>query len=456
MRHLRIASSKVVLAAAAALFAAVPPAAVYSQAVVLTGNLEVRYDDQLRELFVQGTSVIADTVQVNTGWHVTAPVNATVTNGKLVIAATVYNAGYTGGLMMNVITQLGGAKTDSTWKWMIRPPAGWEQPGYSDTGWYAVHDLGGANQTPSMLRDSACVHLTDSCPMNPFIATGARFLWAPENLYFRRTFNSDSACSVSVWAGCRGGHTIYVDGVEVTHNDTADHSTEGRCFLTQGQHTISIHATTTLPLSDGTGGALTVGVADKHVVTLITPIIDWFSPTFDTIGWDTTYPTVYRPVLVCDTNWRVSHIQSAGWTQPSFNDASWWRAQMVNDAIFPIGYPGTTQFPAASKTMWLPQLISFRGTISLSDFMGVARAPGASTARRISVRSGVGGITLDIPTAGLHGVEVLGLNGHVVYRGTVSGSGQFRVSCAGWATGTYLVSIRSGLQTTTHAVLLAR
>ena len=42
------------------------------------------------------------------------------------------------------------------------------------------------------------------------------------------------------------------------------------------------------------------------------------------------------------------------------------------------------------------------------------------------------------------------------YRGTVSGSGQFRVNCAGWATGTYLVSIRSGLQTSTHAVLLTR
>jgi hypothetical protein len=454
MRHLRIAQSKAVLAAAA-LFAAVQPFSVSAQPVDLQGYLEVRYDDQLRELFVQGTSVIADTVQVNTGWHVTAPVNATVTDGKLVIAATVYNAGYTGGLMMNIKTSRGDTTSSDSWKWMIRPPAGWEQPGFDDAAWYAVHDLGGANQTPSMVRDSACVHATDSCPMNPFIASGARFLWAPEDLYFRRTFNSDSACSVSVWAGCRGGHTIFMDGVEVTRDDSADHSTEGRCYLTQGQHTISIHATTTLPLSNGTGGALTVGVADKRVVTLITPLIDWFSPTFDTIGWDTTYPTVYRPVLVCDTNWRVSHLQSAGWEQPAFNDASWWRAQIVNDAVFPVGYPGTTQFPAASRAMWLPQLVSFRGTINLSD-LAVAGASGSLAARRISVRSRANGIAVDIPAAGLHSVQVLGLNGHVVYRGHAAGGGQYRIDCAGWATGTYLVSIRSGLQTSTHAVLLTR
>lgn len=334
--------------------------------VTVVGTMEIRYDDQLRAVYVNGQDVIADTVQVNAGWHLRTPFTQTVNDGKLVVAATVYNGGYTGGLMMNINTDKGNFVTNGTsWKWMVNPPAGWEQPAFDDAAWYAANDLGAANETPTMARDSACTAQSDSCPLNAFIATGARFIWSAEKLFFRRTFTIDTACTASFWAGCRGPHTIYVDGTMLVEEDSADQSTEGRMYLTAGSHTVGVLAETTVPLSSGTGGALKVGVANKFERTTISPILNWFVDPPDTIGWDTVTSTVYRPLLVCDTNWRVTPTEYAGWQAPTYDDAAWFRAAVVQDQVYPVGYPGLTQFPAAARTIWLPQTVCFRGTLTL-------------------------------------------------------------------------------------------
>ncbi len=437
----------------AALLCAFVCVGVHAQPLAVDGNLEVRYDDQLIDLYVNGTDLTTDTVQINAGWHVGAQFSETVPNGVLVVAATVYNGGYTGGLMVNINTDQGSTVSDTTWKWMIDPPSGWEQPNFNDNSWYPVYDQGGADSVPTMVRDSACILRTDSCPLNPFIATGARFLWADEDVYFRRTFTYDSACSVSVWAGCRGPHVIYYDGVEVTRCDSADSSVEGRFYLDSGSHTIAISAQTTVPLINGSGGAMRMGLANKYPDTLISPILDWFSePPYDTIGWDTQYVTVYRPLLYCDTLWKVTHEYTAGWEQPSFNDASWWDADLVSDQIFPADYPGLSNFPLAAKTIWLPRTISFRGTISLND-LGVA--PGASEAlsRATRVRHGAGILTVSVPGLERHMVAVYGLNGNVVYRGTTAG-GEHRIDCSRWARGQYLLRVRNAAATITRSVLL--
>ncbi|MBD3244184.1 MAG: hypothetical protein GF331_26570 [Chitinivibrionales bacterium] len=338
-------------------------------AVDLSGQIELRFDDQLLELYVHGTDVIADTVSVDTSHkQMQLPFSATIDENGMVVGAVVENGGYTGGLIMNIITQTDTFVTDGWgWRWMINPPAGWEQPGFDASSWPLAVNQGTADETAIMDRDSRCNPVTDSCPVNSFIATGAGFIWAPEDLYFRRTFTVNEPCSASVWAGNRGPHVIYYDGVEVVREDTADHSTEGRIYLDAGTHTLAIFAETTLPLIQGTGGTFKVGVANKIDTLIITPIIDWFSPTFDTLGWDTTPRTIYKPILVGDTLWKVTHVFSDGWQEPSFDDAAWWNASDVNDLLYPTGYPGLMEFPAAAKTIWLPQTIAFRGVVAGPD-----------------------------------------------------------------------------------------
>ena len=431
------------------------------QPVEVGGNLVVKYDDALLDLFMQGASIIADTVHAAEGGYVTAPVNATVSDDTLVIAATVRNGGYTGGLMVNINTSLGSAATNGSWKWMLNPAAGWEQPAYSDDSWYPVFDQGSARETPGWVRDSNCVYQNESCPYNVFDISGARFLWAPEDLYFRRTFTVDTACSAMVWAGNRGSHIVYLDGAEVVRDsmwqyptvlydslgnpDTTyrptEHSTGGRMYLGAGPHTLGVFAMTRTPLSQGTGGVLKVGVATP--IKVPQPIIEWdtlWNP--DTVGWDTV--NAYKPVLVCDSLWKVSHIFTNGWADPSFDDASWWKAAMVPDQIFPIGYPGLMEFPRAARAVWLPQTISFRGKIALNQLAAEpsVQAPGAARRPEIGYASGRIAVRGAVGTA--FRVEVYSPDGRRVYRSAEIRSGYCPVRCDGWAGGSYIVRASSG------------
>jgi len=444
------------------------------QPVQVGGYLEVKYDDVLVDLFTQGVSVIADTVHLPRGGIVAAPINATVSSDTLVIAATVRNDGYTGGLMININTSLGRAVTNGSWKWMLNPPAGWEQPAYSDDAWYPVYDQGGVRQTPGWVRDSTCIAPNDSsCPYNVFDASGARFLWAPEDLYFRRTFTVDTACSAMVWAGTRGSHIVYLDGAEVVRDslwqyptvlydslgnpDTTyrptEHSTGGHMYLSAGSHTLGVCALTRLPLSQGTGGVLKAGVAKP--IKVPQPIIEWdslFNP--DTVGWDTV--SAFRPVLVCDTFWRVSHIFSDGWTAPSFNDASWWKAAVVKDQLYPIGYPSLMEFGAAVRAIWLPQTVSFRGKIALSQLPAKpgVQAPGA--ARRLEVGYAAGRIAVRGAVGAVFRVEVYSPDGRRVYRSAEVRSGYCQIGCDGWAKGSYIVRVSSGRSVVTRPLTVTR
>jgi len=445
-----------------------------AQPVQVGGYLEVRYDDVLTQLFVHGTDVTADTAQVNPGWHVVAPINASVNGDTMVIAATVRNGGYTGGLMININTNLGQAVTNSSWKWMLRPQGNWEQPNYNDGAWFPVYDQGSARETPGWVRDSSCVHLTDSCPWNVFDASGARFLWSDEDLFFRRTFNVDSACSATVWAGCRGSHIIYLDGAEVVRDslwsepivvydtlgnpDTTgyrpvEHSTGGRMYLSAGSHTLAISVLTQLPLDDGAGGALKVGVAKS--IKVPQPIIEWdslFNP--DTVGWDTVIQL--RPVLVCDTLWKVSNALSSGWADPSFNDASWWNAAIVNDQIYPVGYPGLTEFGAGFRTMWLPQTISFRGKVALSQLSTRPGAKALGAARRLEVGYASGRIAVRGTAGVAFRVDIYSPDGRRVFRSAEVRSGYCPVRCDGWARGSYVVRVSSGKSVITRPVTIMR
>lgn len=330
--------------------------------ISVTGHIRIRYDDSLIAVFVHGADVTADTIRPDsTQWDITVPLNASSVEEHLIVGAIVYNGGYTGGLMMNINTNVGLFTTDSTWKWMIDPPPGWSSPDYNDDAWYDVDNQGGADSVPTMVRDSACILGTDSCPMNDFIASGARFLWASDEMYFRKVFTVDTACSATVWAGCRGPHDIYIDGELVRSVEVADSSEGADLYLEAGEHTIAIFAGCSIPLINGSGNAMKAGIATP--ITIIQPLIDYWDNIGDTIGWDTTQ--ALKPVLVCDSTWKVTPVQSAGWSGVGFDDAGWWDADVVKDQIYPDGYPGLQEFPTAAKTIWLPQTIAFRGKVKV-------------------------------------------------------------------------------------------
>lgn len=374
----------------------------------LSGELSIHYDDFLRELYVHGADAIADTVRPDSGKRLyTVPFSATVDAAGLVLGAVVENTGYTGALLMNIYSGTDTLITNGwNWRWMIDPPQGWEQPSFDASDWPAVFDQGGADQSPIMLRDSSCINATDSCMLNEFMASGARIIWAPEDLYFRSTFMIDTACSASVWAGCRGAYTAYIDGQEVAHDDSANHTTEGRLFLDAGEHTIAIYATTTIALRQGTGGALKAAVTKDRMV--IQPIIDWM--TFDTIGWDTSY--AYRDLHSTDSTWKVWHSEVSGWQDPGFDDAGWIDANVVGDHIYPTGFPGMMELPGI-KTIWLPQTIAFRGVVGGPDAVIGRTTPLRNVPVDIAVRN-EGAVTVRLNAPATMGMELFALDGRRV------------------------------------------
>ncbi len=399
-------SSSVRCALAALVLSAALPLSL--SAADLSGELSIHYDDFLRELYVHGADAIADTVRPDSTKRLyTVPFSASVDEAGLVLGAVVENTGYTGALLMNIYTETDTLITNGwNWKWMIDPPQGWEQPTFDASDWPPVFDQGGADQSPTMVRDPSCINATDSCMLNEFIASGARIVWAPEDLYFRSTFTIDTACSASVWAGCRGAYTAYIDGQQVAHGDSADFTTEGRTLLTVGEHTIAIYATTTIPLRQGTGGALKAAVTKEKMV--VQPLIDWV--TFDTIGWDTSY--AFRDLHSSDSTWKIWYDEVSGWQDHGFDDAGWIDADEVGDQIYPTGFPGTMELPGI-KTIWLPQTIAFRGVVGGPDAVLHHATPQRNAVADIAVRSS-DAVNVRLKAPATMGMELFGLDGRRV------------------------------------------
>jgi hypothetical protein len=321
-------------------------------------------------LYLNGTLLSNATTPVPLDTTVTVP------QGHNYLVTKVTNNLFDGGTICALMTATDTIVTDTTWRVSVkvRNVLPWETPdyitaGFDDSQWPNAGDLGpvdGANIWWQALQTE----------MQPFVGTGAHWIWTPDTLYFRKVFASPDSgpAAMRIWAD--GPCNVWLNGVYLGP-DTVN-------FQVVGPPAIPPMAIRTYDC--------TVHSGDNLIA------VQGITPKGKTGGMDFALDVVRNGavVTITDATWLASGIHCTDWQNMSFIDsaASWGTAGVIFtfDAP-PHGYHGSPNpvLPNISNPAATPNYIWAKTVYARKDFtIGPVsvRPVTASTVQRLGLAGG--------------------------------------------------------------------